>query len=668
MPATSAQSGSGSAGVGSDRAGVDRVVLAFLGAIALLMYWRAAGVFFAVDDFVFLIRYKTLSWPGVVPALAGRYLSHDVAFFIHQQLFGSWHVPYHLLSVSLHVVNGYLVFSLLKALDAAAVTHARVSAVLFVLHPAAYTILSWTVLGYEETVTLALSLAAVWLFLRYLDRPHSWRIAVALLLVVVASGFKNHAILAPMYMAAFGILRLQSHGGGLRRVTRVVTALAPFACFDLWYLLVVMPGLPQAQHQAYTQDFSAVSLAGSYFRLLPNTFNVVPFVREALGYQEAVPAGLGASLGDVRWYRAAVIALAVAGIGYGGYKTRRLLFTGVMSAVVLLGLFFAASLPRHLYEYYTYFSLPAACALIGLPVALGIDAGRRRVAGARWPVERIAITLLLAYALAAGTVAHRSNGLVRQAEHAELVHRFTTGAVRPGQTLEFVPPSERARLDTVNGLLLEALHAEAGLRAVFRDSGEAQAACVASDSIVRVALDAVGQRGFQVYPLDQVQWSAAGKLRLRSGEEVRQRFRASAADVAELHVLVGAPAMPPGAALFAVTIHEVGSGLETAGSGHDAVQAPGEVVIRAAPMPRDGFYQEGYVPIPMPVDRPSAGRMFELRIRGLQGAERGATLFYGTRTPADCFPLRVEALNGSPADAGPGEPRVLAFRVARAAR
>lgn len=663
MPHPSVHSASRSAGDGNDRAGVDRDVLILLGVSALLMYWRVAGVFFAVDDFVFLIQNSRLSWPGLVPALTTRYLSHDVAFFVHQQLFGSWHVPYHAIPVLLHLLNGYLVFSLLRTLDGAAVAHARVSAVLFVLHPAAYTILSWVVLGYEETATLALSLVAVRLFLLYLDRPHVWKLGAALLLVVCASGFKNHAILAPLYMAACAVLHLRLHWGDVRRVGRVLTALAPFACFDLWYLLVVIPDLPQAQHQAYVQDLSLTSLAESYFRLLPNSFNVVPFIREALGYQEAVPAGLSAALGDVRPYRAMVIATAVVGSIYGGYRARRLLFTGVMWVVVLLGLFFAASLPHHLYEYYAYFSLPAACALIGVPLALSIRACRRRIAVTTWPVNGISVLLLLAYAFAGGMVLHRTNGLVRQAEHARLMHQFMERAVRPGQTVEFVPPSERARLDSVGGLVVKALRPGAGIHTAFRISSEAQTACARQDSVIRVAFDAVGQRGFRLYQLDQVQWGAGGKLRLRAGEELRQRFRASADDIAELQVLVGAPALPPGSALFAAALHEIVDGIETPGSADAGTRLLGEMIIRAAPVPADRFYQERYVPITMPMQRRSAGRMFELRLKGLEDAERGATLFYSSQAPADCHPLRVEASGGSPADPAPDQRRVLAFRV-----
>ena len=622
-------------------------------ATSLALYFRIFGVFFGVDDFFYIAQAQAPSWPGLERAFAERYLAHTGAFYVNLHVFGlsaGWH---HLIPLALHVLNAYLVFSLFGRIFRDDRVLATTAAVLFALHPAAYTVLAWVALGNEEIPALTLTLLAVHLFLNHLGKP-GWRsLVLAAVASVVACGFKNQAVMVPAYLLAFAVLSTPREGGWtMRRVVLIGGSFLPFVLFDAWYLFRVIPQIPQAQNPLYATDFSIRSVGLAYLTLLANTLNVLPFGREAIGYQQSIPAGFVGVAGSAALYRSLVL-LGCAGVCvYSAVVLRRLLFLLCMLLLVVLGLFFAAVIPHHLYEYYAYFSLPAVSGALALPVL----ALRRALPS--WPPRRRAValssaaTLVVAYAFGQGHLLHATNLFVRQAENARAIDGFVSRHVGKGQALAFVPPSGLAYQDSVYGASINVLHRDRDISVAYLRPGDAERPDASTSRSVLVAFDRVDDRDRQLYLLDQAQWTAARRITLTTADdEVVQPIRARGDGITEIQMLLQSswPAEVVG------IVEEVGE------------SSSGKLVATtlATARIRCGGGASRYYALGFPVQAHSAGREYRLRLTLPERSKNPVGVFAG-QAPATMLPLITkplrDAASGSSAH-GPQE--TLVFRLVR---
>lgn len=585
----------------------ERWLFAIVVGVAFALYFRVFRVFFGVDDFFYLAQARAPVWPGLERAFAERYLSHTVAFVLSPRLFGTSAAAYHVAPFALHIASACLIFRLLRRVLPSDRVLPAAATLLFMIHPAAYTILAWPALGFEEISALTLTLLVVHLFLTYRQRPTRWGVlALSVLLAITACGFKNQAVMIPAYLVAFSAVVMQQEGVTRRGLVQLAASLLPFVLFDLWYFSQIVPQLPQATNAAYATNFSLRSLGSAYLRLLPNTLNVFPFGREALGYQDSLPSSLPAIVGDGVWYRTALLIMGIAIYGYSARVLGRGVFAACMAAVVMVGLFFAASIPHHLYEYYTYFSLPAACGVLAMPVTALC---RLRAPAARWSVAGrvVAGGALAVYAFAEGTVLHSSNGFVRQATHAAQIDAFVTARMTPGQTLLFAPPSETAYMDSSYGASIQALHPAMNLRISYL-TGSDQPPEASTPDPVLVAFDKVGDRDYQTYHLDQAQWIATHRTSLAPGDELTQPIGLRTDGFEEIHLLLRSGWGTD----VTVEIDEV---RQMANETLD-VSALSTVTVHC---PAGGAAR--YYPIPVPRQAHSAGKRYQIRLR-LSGGQR----------------------------------------------
>lgn len=140
-----------------ERARIELWLIPALILSTLLLYWPALGVFFSHDDVVFLGRAAGLEpWPHPLH----RGLSQWGYFTLGWHLFGPRPVPFHLVALALHTLNGYLLYRIgaRLGLTPRAGTYA---ALLFVASPAAFTPLHWISGTQELLVTLCSLLSAL---------------------------------------------------------------------------------------------------------------------------------------------------------------------------------------------------------------------------------------------------------------------------------------------------------------------------------------------------------------------------------------------------------------------------------------------------------------------------------------------------------------------------
>lgn len=541
---------------------------------ALASCWRVLFTFFGVDDFSY-VRLTIFPWPGWVQAFALRYFADYVLFAWHRMLFGLNPVWFHVTLVGLHLLNTWLVLTLLPKLGVHRRPDAIIAAFVFALHPTTYTVLNWVALGFEELGVVTLTLLVLHIFVAYMARPRVWLLAAAPVLMFIACGFKNLATLIPAWLAAAGAIivfeprspqenapqAITMARGPLMR--RAVLFILPTILVTLWYAIVAAPAVPQLQAEAtpaYARDFSPSSVARGFSVLMANLFNPLFAVRIGTGYQESVPAAI------VQWtpagrtvLAAAIVAIVLAIWTIACWRARRLVFGAAMLMVMIAALAPYSIMPLHLNDYATW-PLPASAALWGLTIAEAYrylrEKNPRAIDALSRPSMRAAgAMLLVAYAWVSGATLYGSNLFVRQARNAELID----GAARrapDGARILFVPPSELPYTDTTYGQSVQMLHPEKRLRVEYvaapgESSAAAATAIVASaaeasaagpsGSVVPLLLDAVphgaGERP-RLYAVERAHWAASGHARIERGRTLIQPFKTGAGRVREIHLLL----------------------------------------------------------------------------------------------------------------------------------
>lgn len=611
-------------------------LIVFVIVLTAATYWRGAFTFFAVDDYVYLAKTNWTIWKDAFEFFTYPRGLTESAFLLHRWLFGYNPLLYHIVPFGLHVVNALLVYRLIRWALPEHEFAAAIGALLFTVHPAAYTPMAWLSQGFETVPCLTLSLCAVHLFVAHLERRGRFSLLAAVILMVAAIAFKNNIALMPAYAGSLGLLFVSRAPAGPERKSaaiRVALALIPIALFDVWFALDIMWRLPHLSHPSYTRDLSPGSLAKSYEQLLLHTFNVLPVFRRAIGYQGAIPAEFGATGLGAGIYRAALAAVAVA-IGVMAIRRGQIVFAISMTAIVVGGLSFAAPLSHHLQDYYSYFVIPAACALLAFPLASLFEPYWRRMPSYG---RVLAGGALVIYAFAAGTLLHPVNRVIRQAATARAVDEFVRTSAAANQELVFVPPNTEIHGDITGGLSISVLHPEKNLSVRFPSVSESQALSNTSDRTLLLAAGEFGGRGPRVYRLDIAQTNDVGVgPYLRPGQHVSQRFRVHQNGLSEVHV----------------RLEHFGRACEITATLYELAEARVRIGSNTLPCSDDGFQI-----IPVEGQRQSAGKTYELDLSAAGGSS--PRLFHVGPVPPGFMPFVESSAGNDPSS----EARVLAFRV-----
>lgn len=535
--------------------------------------WRVLFTFFGVDDFSY-VRLTIFPWPGWVQVFALRYFADYVLFAWHRMLFGLDPVWFHATLVGLHLLNTWLVLTLLPKLGVRRRPDAIIAAFVFALHPTTYTVLNWAALGFEEFGVVALTLVVLHLFTAYMARPRIWLLAAAPVLMFIACGFKNLATLIPAWIAAAAAIIVFEQPSPEANTTATTTArgtllrraifvILPTVLVTLWYAIVVAPSVPQLQAEAvpaYARDFSPSSVTRGFSVLMANLLNPLFVVRIGTGYQESVPAAIAQWAPDGRHaLAAAIVAIVLIVWTIACWRTRRFVFGAAMLMVMIAALAPYSIMPLHLNDYATW-PLPASAALWGITFAEAYRYLREkspRIADAlsRPPMQAAGAALLVAYAWVSGATLYGSNLFVRQARNAELID----GAARrasDGARILFVPPSGLPYTDTTYSQSVLMLHPEKRLRVEYVAApGESSAAAATAIEASAVEASAAGQPGGVVpllldavphgagerprlYAIERAHWAASGHTRIERGRTLIQPFSTGAGRVREIHLLL----------------------------------------------------------------------------------------------------------------------------------
>lgn len=601
--------------------------------LAIAVFRRAFSGFFAVDDFVYLEWAVAPRWPTWIQMIEERFFSGQGAFTVSTALFGLRPGPPHAFVFGLHVVNAWLVQRLLVRLAPSRPALGLSAGGLFLIHPVAYTPLAWLAAGFNEVPTLTLTLLATQLAARFVAGRSFLNVIGAIMLPVAAIGFKQHAVVAPAYLLSVAAYCAFRNGGGRvggRVMVRLALVAMPLAAGVLLFIRYILPAIDRAFTGPYTRVLTPESLARTYVLVLWNSLNPFAFFRAGLGYQAAIPAMLAPWPLELSLFGLILLAPA---IWWAAVKLRQGRLAALLGAILVATLAVPASMPGHVYDYYSYFSLPAATGLVALVlVATGSAAKGAPFRGWMAP----ACTVLgLVYALVAGELLDRANGLSRQADNARIVDPLTRIAGL-SSTLYFVPPIQPALSDTVRGLSITVLHRQKRLKVEFAEQEGVPNRFAQDQDVTLVGLDDVDARGWRAYWFDQAQWKAERPIPLLVDRDMIQRVQPHVDRLQEIHALIAAPILP-------CRIHYAVDRLGIAGMTETETIAEGEVSCPVDTAPH-------YVALPIPFQLRSAGLIYQFRLRMTADSDsRHAVILFGSDgVPAGMFSVLVEGETGPP--------------------
>ena len=508
----------------------------------VLVSATAFSVFFSADDLVYFAYAQSRPWPGIVDAAAHRWLSGAGAFRVCRWLFGVDAGLFHLPVFGVHIVNALLVWWLARRLEPARPHFALTAGLVFVGHAAAFTVLAWLSAGFNEAPAVTAALVATHLTLTGMERRSVWFAGSAGAVIFLATGFKQHVVLAVAYVAMFGVyFGLKTLRSSPRRswMPPLAAAVVVVSTVAVWLAAVVVPRMPaDFSRPPYTRVYTPQSVGAGYLRYLPHALNPLAVAREALGYQQALPPALAASTTTGRTGLRIVMLVAWVVVLWGSATRLALLsLAGTAATVLVAALSVAVVLPAHQYDYYAYFGLPAASMLAAMPIGALWRVVRERVGMRQVFVPAAGAALLLAVWYQ-GRLLRSTNALAANAEHARIIDRLAQ-TVPSNSTLYFVPPVSRAREDTLQGASLALLRPEKALTVQFAGDPGIPDVFAARPGLLLVETRATAGGGWEAALLERAQWrNPETTLRLENGAEVRQPFRVGDAGLASVHVLV----------------------------------------------------------------------------------------------------------------------------------
>ncbi|MBX2891777.1 MAG: hypothetical protein KF734_12655 [Saprospiraceae bacterium] len=146
-------------------------LLAFV-AVALSIFWPARHAGFVVDWFGWQMRYEAGGWADVPSSFGYQALQPVLQFcnYLMFRVFGTEGLPWYLLFATVHGVNGWLLYRLVRRLllDEASLNPALAAGFLFLLSPYAAEPVVWRVC-LHYLLTLAFTLGALHAALDYLE-------------------------------------------------------------------------------------------------------------------------------------------------------------------------------------------------------------------------------------------------------------------------------------------------------------------------------------------------------------------------------------------------------------------------------------------------------------------------------------------------------------------
>ena len=228
-PASSPQAGaSGAAGTGNKasfpfsgattrffdrflgRGGLAALVLGLLAAVCYLSAMLWGGLVW--DDSIWSQSQAVRQWSGLgaIWSWPSRIESHYwpltyTTFWLEHKIWGLEPAGYHVVNVLLHLLNSLLVWRLLLRL---AVPGAWIAAAVFAVHPVHVESVAW-IIERKDVLSGLFYLAAVLVWLRFLEQPRPWRFGLALLLFAAGLLSKSMVVTLP---AALLILQWWKEG------------------------------------------------------------------------------------------------------------------------------------------------------------------------------------------------------------------------------------------------------------------------------------------------------------------------------------------------------------------------------------------------------------------------------------------------------------------------
>lgn len=442
------------------------VIFLFLGATSLLMFFHTFDVYLGVDDFYFFGAAKNQGFtiPSFKEFFTRRYLNEVFSFTLAYRMFGERLGLYHLIGFIAHLGCGYGVFRLSNYLRPHARFLSIFAAAFFIVHPASYTIVAWIALCFNEPLALILTISGTMFFLRYLKKGELWSGLISLCLIPLASGFKNQAIIAPIFYGIFGYLAQKKFTDPMINskilLHRAGLVLLPACGFSLWYTLAIVPNTAQFQHPAFARDWSLESLLNGYIKSLFSAVNPFAYFRESLGYQKAIPADFPPWTGTP-WlsFRFIVISL-VGGLSFfAALRQTQVLEWVLLTFLALVAMGFGAAMPHHQYEYYIYFAL--------IPFSISIsylaDLVPKRFLNLSMASSACFLVFISTFN---GYTLPRTNRFIRQTENAKAGVEFAR-TLPPGSHLHFLKPNGNIIDDLVHGTAIHTMLPQMNLRVSF---------------------------------------------------------------------------------------------------------------------------------------------------------------------------------------------------------
>ena len=214
------------------------LVLCLLAAVFYLpaMLWGG----FVWDDFIWyqsraILEWSGLgtiwSWPSRIEKEQHYWPLTYTTFWLEHKIWGLEPAGYHVVNVLLHLLNTLLVWRLLLRL---AVPGAWVAAAVFAVHPLHVESVAW-VIERKDVLSGLFYLAALLVWLRFLEQPRPWRYGLALLLFAAGLLSKSIVVTLP---AALLIIQWWKEGRitvrDLRRVAPFFLVAAVLTALDLY--------------------------------------------------------------------------------------------------------------------------------------------------------------------------------------------------------------------------------------------------------------------------------------------------------------------------------------------------------------------------------------------------------------------------------------------------
>ncbi len=158
------------------------------------------------------------TWPNLIEKEAHYWPLTYTTFWLEHKMWGLEPAGYHVVNVLLHLLNTLLVWRLLLRL---AVPGAWIAAAVFAVHPLHVESVAW-IFERKDVLSGLFYLAAVLVWLRFLEKPRPWRYGLALLLFAAGLLSKSMVVTLP---AALLIVQWWRNG---RIAVRDLQRVAPF--------------------------------------------------------------------------------------------------------------------------------------------------------------------------------------------------------------------------------------------------------------------------------------------------------------------------------------------------------------------------------------------------------------------------------------------------------